>query len=126
MDKLIPKNIEVVIFEVNERVKANYLGIGIWYDGIINSVNTDLTYNIDYNDEEREFNVSATRIRKNNLLKYNIGDMVEAHVNTKWSRGTIKKIYNNFTADILYLKNWLDFYQSFNFLLALIINHILL
>ena len=55
------------VFEVNDRVEANYLGAGVFYDGrIVERLNGSNVYNILFDDGDRESNVPASRIRRVN------------------------------------------------------------
>ena len=54
------------VFEVNDRVEANYLGAGVYYSGrIVERLNGNV-YNILFDDGDRESNVPASRIRRTN------------------------------------------------------------
>ncbi len=52
------------VFEVNERVEANYMGSGAYYSGRIVERLNDNVYNILFDDGDRESNVPASRIRR--------------------------------------------------------------
>ena len=52
------------MFEVDERVEANYMGTGAYYSGRIVECLNDNLYNILFDDGDRESNVPASRIRR--------------------------------------------------------------
>lgn len=50
------------IFEVGDKVKTNFKGKGRWFDSRIRSVNSDGTYDIDYDDGEKDNGVAFNMI----------------------------------------------------------------
>jgi hypothetical protein len=50
-------------FLEGDRVEANYKGIGKWYKGKISRVLRDGTYDINYDDGEKEFAISDYNIK---------------------------------------------------------------
>ena len=50
-------------FTVGEKVKGNYRRRGRWYDARIRNVNDDDSYDLDYDDGERENRVDRNQVR---------------------------------------------------------------
>ena len=50
-------------FRTGDKIEGNYRGRGRWFDAIINRVNRNNTYDIDYDDGEKEKNVEEENIR---------------------------------------------------------------
>jgi hypothetical protein len=53
-----------VTYKVGDKVKAQWQGGTVFFNGTIATVNTDGTYNIDYDDGDKESNVPASKIEK--------------------------------------------------------------
>ncbi|CAN0116800.1 unnamed protein product, partial [Hapterophycus canaliculatus] len=101
-----------------DKVEANFRGRGRYYSGRISRVNLDGTFNIDYNDGEKERGVTDDLIRADdrrgdrsderkggagsNLQR---GDKVEARYRgkgTKFYKGKISRVNSDGTLDISY------------------------
>ena len=61
---------------VGDRVYGNYINNGLWYIGLIRSVHDDLTFDIDYDDGDKEYRIDhglirmikGTRVRSDSYL----------------------------------------------------------
>jgi hypothetical protein len=82
----------VIKFKVGDKVFANFEKTGIWYPGKIEKDNENGTYNIKYDDGDKENNVETENIRP-----INIGDKVFVNVKEKniWIPGKILNFNNN-------------------------------
>ncbi len=54
---------------LDSRIEANYLGSGSWYRGIVTGVHgggsgEEYTYDVEYDDDEKEHGVAAKDVRK--------------------------------------------------------------
>ena len=95
-----------------DNVEGNYRGRGRFYKGVISRVNLDGTFNIDYNDGEKERGLADDMIRKEKggtgvkpSAKLNRGDRVEARYRgkgTKFYKGKIARVNSDATLDINY------------------------
>ncbi|CAM9249705.1 unnamed protein product, partial [Sphacelaria rigidula] len=108
--------------EVGDRVEGNYRGRGRYYKGRINSVHSDGTFDIDYDDGEKERGLSRRMIRtsdntgdrvsdvarsrdRNQRNPLQRGDEVEARYRgrgTKFYKGRIVRVNSDGTFDIAY------------------------
>lgn len=52
-----------VVFKVGDKVEAHWKGGQTWWKGSIAKVNADGTYNINYDDGDKESNLSAASVR---------------------------------------------------------------
>jgi len=98
------------------KVEARYRGKLKWYPGKITRVRLDGTYDIDYDDGEKETNVEAELVRsvgggkddddnkKSSKTKLEEGMKVEARYRgkLKWYPGKITRVRSNGTYDIDY------------------------
>ena len=91
--------------KVGEKVEARYRGRSRYYPGKIRSINSDGTYDIDYDDGDKEKKVKTVHIRHRPLPGgYAVGEKVEA----KWQRGSsywpgkISSVNSDGTYDIDY------------------------
>ena len=116
---------------VGDRVYGNYINNGLWYIGLIRYVHDDLTYDIDYDDGDKEYRIDhglirmikGTRVRSDSYLhrcisnhrskscnndslksksKYSAYRDGERHDSDKWLLGIISKVYKDNTYDIEY------------------------
>lgn len=53
----------VTTFKVGDKVEAHWKGGQTWWKGTIAAVNADGTYNINYDDGDKESNLPATSVR---------------------------------------------------------------
>ena len=101
-------------FEEGDKVEADYKGRGRWFPGVVKRDNRDGTFDINYDDGEREMNVRNTSIRRrehsspsrstNNGAKLKQGDKIEADYKGRgrWHPGTIRRDNFDDTFDIDY------------------------
>lgn len=93
-------------FVVGEKVTANYGGQGTFYSGVISAVNEDGTFDIAYDDGDREQSVREELIKKSDhggsASNFQVGDKVSAHFADQDSSGTITKVNTNGTYNIEY------------------------
>ena len=61
--EIIANNVVASSFAVGDKVEANYHGNGRHYPGKISRVNHDNTYDVDYDDGEKETNVGVNLVR---------------------------------------------------------------
>jgi len=116
---------------VGDRVYGNYINNGFWYIGLIRYVHDDLTYDIDYDDGDKEYRIDhglirmikGTRVRSDSYLhrcisnhrskscnndslkskgKYSADRDGDKHDSDKWLLGIISKVYKDNTYDIEY------------------------
>ncbi|CAM9753461.1 unnamed protein product, partial [Laminaria digitata] len=96
-----------------DKVEGNYRGRGRFYKGIISRVNLDGTFNIDYNDGEKERGLADDMIRKEKggageekaSAKLKRGDRVEARYRgkgNKFYKGKIARVNSDATFDVNY------------------------
>ncbi|CAN0123526.1 unnamed protein product, partial [Scytosiphon promiscuus] len=101
-----------------DRVEADFRGRGRYYPGRIARVNLDGTFNIDYDDGEKERGVTDDLVRANNrrggrsderrigsVTSMQKGDKVEARYRgkgTKFYKGKISRVNSDDTFDIAY------------------------
>ncbi|CAB1097207.1 unnamed protein product [Ectocarpus sp. CCAP 1310/34] len=101
-----------------DKVEANFRGRGRFYPGRISRVNVDGTFNIDYDDGEKEHGVTDDLIRASDRgssqrdegrsgqsSRHERGDRVEARYRgrgTKFYKGKISRVNSDGTFDISY------------------------
>ncbi|CAM9280710.1 unnamed protein product [Ectocarpus sp. 6 AP-2014] len=101
-----------------DKVEANFRGRGRFYPGRISRVNLDGTFNIDYDDGEKERGVTDDLIRasdrgsshrdegrRGGSVRLERGDRVEARYRgrgTKFYKGKISRVNSDDTMDIAY------------------------
>eukprot|EP00953_Heterococcus_sp_UTEX-ZZ885_P003408 2370-Heterococcus_DN1.PRE.4 len=101
-----------------DKMEARYRGRERWFPGVIRRVNRDDTYDISYDDGEKELSVAVDLIRlisnsSNSSSKYATdsatlqlreGDKIEARYKgrERWYAGVIKRANRDDTYDILY------------------------
>ena len=97
-----------------DKVEGNYRGRGRFYKGTISRVNLDGTFNIDYDDGEKERGIADDMIRKErggsgrdnaSRAKLQRGDRVEARYRgkgTKFYKGKIARVNSDGTFDVDY------------------------
>ena len=96
-------------FRLNERVECNFGGRGKWYKGKIGHINSNNTFDVFYEDGDRERGVKPDRIRSLESSSsgggsISVGDRVEANFGGrgKWYKGKVTQRHSNGTFDILY------------------------
>jgi len=101
-------------FGKGDRIEGNFRGRGRWFKAKVNKVNRNNTYNIDYDDGERENNVEEEniRIQRSNVdysddsysERLDEGTKVEGQYRGrgKWYPGVIDRKRANGTFDIYY------------------------
>ena len=91
-------------FETGDKVEAKCGGGKTRYPGKIRKVHADTTYDIDFEDGERERNVPAEHIRKAKKSKsehtFREGDRVETKIKSKWVPGKVKRTHKDGTVDV--------------------------
>jgi PUB domain/EF-hand domain pair/Histone methyltransferase Tudor domain 1 len=107
-----------------DAIEARYRGRERWYAGVVRRVNRDGTYDINYNDGEREVGIAAELVRpltnstnnsssskptasdssSANTVQLREGDKVEARYKgrSRYYSGTIKRVNRDGTYDINY------------------------
>jgi hypothetical protein len=117
-DVKINNTVKLSEFKVGDRVEGKYRGEGMWYSAHVCKVNSDGTYDLDYDDGDHEDAVIAGYVRYPNSDNYDvttsdaanihqsfdIGDKVEIcdKDGQSWKVGTIAKSNNNGTFDVKY------------------------
>ncbi|ETW10135.1 hypothetical protein H310_00507 [Aphanomyces invadans] len=101
-------------FKEGEKVEAQYKGKSKFYPGVISRARLNGTYDIDYDDGEKETSVAAELIRskasttskkpESSSESYRVGTKVEALYKgkTEWFKGTISKDHGDGRYDIEY------------------------
>ena len=91
------------------KVEARYRGKSRYYTGVIKRENRDGTFDIDYDDGEKEMFVAEELIRSlestNSKVDIRLGDKVEALYKgkgTKWFKGKVSRVNSDGTFDIDY------------------------
>jgi len=111
-----PRKASSALFSAGDRIEANYRGQGRWYSGKVGRDGTvDGTYDIEYDDGEREVGVPEGLIRAQGVpettkatalapSKFADGDKVEANYKGKgtWYSGKISRVRANGAYDIEY------------------------
>jgi Ca2+-binding EF-hand superfamily protein len=88
------------------KVEGNYRGKGRWYPGRISRVNRDGTFDIDYDDGEKETKVDESMVRllssTETVIVFKEDDVVEFdfHGRSDWVRGIISFVRLDGTYDI--------------------------
>ncbi len=109
------------IFKIDDEIEGNYRGYGRWLKGKISYVNMGGTYNVQYNDGDKETGVSPSYLRlsvntskeppKRTVLfddsdvdEFGPGDEIESNFKGRgrWFRGKIDTVNKDRTYDILY------------------------
>jgi cytidine deaminase len=99
-----------------DKVEARYKGRARYYPGVVRRANRDGTYDIDYDDGEKELGVDAELVRlldsgskaatasKAAVLELREGDKIEARYRgrERWFAGTIRRINRDGSYDINY------------------------
>jgi hypothetical protein len=95
-----------------DKIEARYKGRERWYAGVIRRVNRDDTYDINYDDGERELSVAADLIRLAGSASSSSraatvlreGDKIEARYKgrERWYAGVIRRVNRDDTYDIDY------------------------
>ena len=105
---------KVVPLARGDKVEARYKGKDKWFAGEITAVNIDGTYDVRYDDGDREYNVKADMVRVKGTAEvaasdakavaYTRGDKVEARYKgkDKWFGGEITAVNSDGTFDIRY------------------------
>jgi DUF971 family protein len=107
-----------VSLQEGDKVEGNYRGKGKWYPARISRVNLDGTYNLDYDDGEKETRVSYEHVRavggaaqanamdaaEENASHLREGDKVEGNYRGKgrWYPARIKAVHRDGTIDVNY------------------------
>jgi hypothetical protein len=107
-------------YREGDKVEARFKGKTRWFKGTIDSVNRDGTYDVRYEDGDRERDVIAEHIRSidgadrrdresrgastSSSTSYREGDKVEARFKgkTRWFKGTIESLNRDGTYDVRY------------------------
>ena len=98
-------------FRLNEKVECNFGGRGKWFKGKIGHVNRNGTFDVFYDDGDRERGVKPDRLRSieggsstGGGGSFSVGDAVEANFGGKgkWYKGKISAAHSNGTFDVLY------------------------
>jgi PUB domain/EF-hand domain pair len=107
-------------YYAGDKIEARYKGRTRYYPGVIRRVNRDGTYDIDYDDGEKELSVDADLVRLLNtssgsssmaataskaaVLELREGDKIEARYRgrEKWYAGTVRRVHRDGTYDINY------------------------
>jgi Agenet domain len=107
-----PDKAAAVVFREGDKIEARYKGRERWFAGVIRRVNRDDTYDINYDDGERELGVAADLIRlagssSNKTtapLQLREGDKIEARYKgrERWFAGVIRRVNRDDTYDINY------------------------
>mmetsp|Transcript_1109 Transcript_1109/g.1840 ORF Transcript_1109/g.1840 Transcript_1109/m.1840 type:complete len:652 (+) Transcript_1109:49-2004(+) len=86
-------------FHVGSKVRAQWKGYDAYYGGSISKVNGDNTFDILYDDGDKEQNIPLPRIQ----AIYKVGDNIEGQWREKgtWVDGTISKVHTN-TGELMY------------------------
>ena len=89
------------IFNIGDKIEANYRNSGKWYIGTIIGKGTNDTYNIDFENGYNEQRVNRKLIKlykQPELIKFNKGDRIEANYNGEniWYRGTTNSYNINY------------------------------
>lgn len=80
----------VAKYKAGDKVEARWKG-GLWYKGAIAAVNADGTYDINYDDGDKESNVTEAYVRLQaaapaaGAAAFKAGDLIEAH----WKGGQV-------------------------------------
>lgn len=95
-------------YKVGDKVEALWKESS-YFKGTVAMVNTDGTYNINYNDGDKESNVKEMNIKAlatNPIMTYKVGDKVEA----QWKGGSVffKGVINAVNADGTYAIDYND------------------
>jgi translation initiation factor IF-1 len=105
--------------EVGDKVEARFRGRSKWFKGTILKAHRDGTFDVEYEDGDKETNVDAELIRsleapkkdegspdkgKGKGASLEVGDKVEARFRgrSKWFKGTILKAHRDGTFDVEY------------------------
>jgi chloramphenicol 3-O-phosphotransferase len=105
--------------EVGDKVEARFRGRSKWFKGTIRKAHRDGTFDVEYEDGDKETNVDAELIRsleapkkdegspdkgKGKGASLEVGDKVEARFRgrSKWFKGTILKAHRDGTFDVEY------------------------
>jgi chloramphenicol 3-O-phosphotransferase len=105
--------------EVGDKVEARFRGRSKWFKGTILKAHRDGTFDVEYEDGDKETNVDAELIRsleapkkdegspdkgKGKGASLEVGDKVEARFRgrSKWFKGTIRKAHRDGTFDVEY------------------------
>jgi predicted MarR family transcription regulator len=104
--------IAAVVFREGDKIEARYKGRERWFTGVIRRVNRDDTYDINYDDGERELGVAADLIRLTGSSSSSSkaatvlreGDKIEARYKgrERWFTGVIRRVNRDDTYDINY------------------------
>jgi hypothetical protein len=96
---------------VGQKVMCDYRGKNRWYPATITAINQDATYNVDYDDGEKETSVRAARVTpmeitsaSRDLVTFQLGDKVDvlyAHSNRKFP-ARITKAHGDGSFDVRY------------------------
>eukprot|EP01042_Synura_sphagnicola_P000182 gene182-183_t len=94
----------VGVYEEGEKVEGNYKGRGKFFPGRIVRVRPDGTYDIDYDDGEKEIRLEKELIRKRADIVFEVGEKVEADFRGrgKYKPGRITEVRNGGTFNIDY------------------------
>ncbi len=95
-------------FEPGDEIEGNFKGKGRWYRGKVGIVNRDGTYDIHYDDSDRERGVRAYNIRgvrrhdPSVLSKYKTGDPINANYKSRglWLEGKICQVNRDGTYSV--------------------------
>eukprot|EP00953_Heterococcus_sp_UTEX-ZZ885_P010886 6325-Heterococcus_DN1.PRE.2 len=111
---------KAVDFIVGDKIEARYKGRERYYSGTVRRANRDGTYDIDYNDGEKELSVAAKLIKlidsvtksrstvadnsKKSIIELLEGDAVEARYRGRehWYAGVVRRVNRDGTYDINY------------------------
>ena len=89
-------------FREGDKVECKRGGKSPRLPGKIKKVHADGTYDISFEDGERERNVPAEHIRKakKSKSKFSVDDRVEVKIKSKWVKGRVKRTHKDGTIDV--------------------------
>ena len=99
-------------YRVGARIEAKYGGRGKWYKGVISRINSNGTYDVEYDDGDSERGIKPNNIRSISKSQFDAdsdsllsrGTRVEARYRgkSKWYKGKILRANTDGTYDIEY------------------------
>jgi hypothetical protein len=89
---------------VGDKVEARWVVDKEFYDGTIASVNADGSFDVDFDDGDKQLNVAKEDIRLREVKLWNIGDKIEAlwQEDKEYYSATISDVHEDGTYDITY------------------------
>ena len=106
------------MYAVDEKVSCNFRGKGKWYGGVVNKVRDDETFDVLYEDGDKELRIPLSRMRKYDVdlekKEWSEGMHVEAryHGKSKYFPGTIATLHEDGTFTINYASGEVEEFVS--------------